>query len=482
MAGANYMGGKGRTAKDRLKNKSAVKTKEHFAKSHLSAKNLNPFLSRGSTNAGASRPTFDFQHARLAGAKAPSVAASRLDSTNEKPDPFPTKLSGIDSTPKSKKRKTPPSKAMRQLEDAEPISYAYKRMKVLEISDFAGLGKLRAAVSPKTLSPEDVKQTSPAAPFPMALSQENTASDYAPFEEDTADTLMKGDSRFHPDDSPSNLPLLVRRPFSYETPRRPSAKQILKPINQPIPLSYSSSSSPWPASLGNRGVAASERSASFDPLSLDTTFDASAPKKDENCANEADPLKALCIEDPWTCLATQMNIKLSPPRQDEPFLPCDEYLSERLPPSERSGADFYAALWARQYPPNPTSAKYDEDTSVHVPRGGRNLYDYLSPDDLAPPSQDWSICVDHGDGLDADYSSTEVNFDTETPRDRKAYDSYDCKGSSDRSQLGEDDMDTLLLEELCEIEEDPEAGMEEADQVGFANSTHRSSPLEKALP
>ncbi|KAG9043708.1 hypothetical protein FS837_009229 [Tulasnella sp. UAMH 9824] len=498
MAGANYMGGKGRTAKDRLKNKNAVKTKEHFAKSHLSARNLNPFLARGGTNTGVTRPTFDFQHARLACAKAPSGAGLRSTPNNGNPEPSPSEISGVNSTPKSKKRKTPPSKAMRQLEDAErksagwghrgidlfhitAISYAYKRMKVLELPDFAGLGKFRAAASPKAGSSEDVKQTSPAAPFPMTLSQENEVYDCSQsMEEDKADTFLKGSSRFHPDDSPSSLPLVVRRPFSYETPRRPSAKQVPKPANQPTPLSYSSSSSPWPASADNRRVAASDRSASFDPLSLDTSVNASTPKDDENHMKEANSLTPLSIEDPWTCLATQMNIKLSPLRQDAPFLPCDEYFGERLPPSERSGADFYAALWAGQYPPKTTGVRYDDATAEQVPSRGQNLYDYLSPDDPTGPSEDWSICVDHDNGLDEDYSSTEVNLDTETPQDRKMYGSRDWNELSDSTQMERDDIETLSLEELHEIDEDPEAGMEEVDQVGLSNGTYKPSLLEKA--
>ncbi|KAG8935038.1 hypothetical protein FRC01_009078 [Tulasnella sp. 417] len=371
---------------------------------------------------------------------------------------------------------------MRQLEDAEPISYAYKRMKVLELPDFAGLGKLSAPLPPKTLSPEVVKQTSPAAPFPMALSQENMDFDDVLLrEENTYDTPQQGRSRFHPDESPSILPLVVRRPFSYETPRRPSANQTAKSTNQAIPLSYSSSSSPWPAPADDPDVTATEREASFDPLSLDTCLDTTALESSENYSDEAGPSKALCIEDPWTCLSTQMNINLSPPRPDEPFLPCNEYLRERLPPSERSGADFYAALWASQYPPNTTRSTHDEDTPIPVPSGEQNLYDYLSPDEPAATSQDWSICVDHGNGLDADYSSTDVNFYSETSQDRKPY-RNDWKRGSDSSHLEQDDIETLLSEELCEIDEDPEAGMEDADQNGFVSGTHNSNLLEKSTP
>ncbi|KAG8954219.1 hypothetical protein FRC04_000440 [Tulasnella sp. 424] len=482
MAGANYMGGRGRTAKDRLKKKNDVKTKEHFAKSQLSAKHLNPFLYYGGIKAGHNRPTFAFQHARLAGATAAPNAAPKSDSTNETPDLTLAKASAGNDTPKSKKRKTPPSsKAMRQLEDAEHISYAHKRMKILELSDFAGLGKLKSAVTPKIPPSEDVEQASPITPFPIVFSQEKSAPVLAtPREKNKTDPFLREVPVALPDDCSSSLSLL-RAPFSYETPRRPSAnRSIPKLINQPIPPSYSSSSSPWPTSASNRDVSGSAPDASFNSLSLDTSFDADTVQHGPKYFN-SESVEAFCVQDPWTYLATQMNVELSPSGQTS-FLPCDEYRKEQLPPSERSGADFYASLWADRL-----SSTLDGREHGDV-GDGRNLYDYLSPDGPAASNQDGSINSYLGEGIETDDFDTEVNYDPETPED-EVIDSDSSSAwdeRSDGSLLEEYHEEILSAEEMCEIDEDPEADLEEISQLDYIPGTqlHAVGPGHpgKALP
>lgn len=359
------------------------------------------------------------------------------------------------------------------------ISYAHKRMKVLELSDFAGLGKLKSAVTPKIPPSEDVQQASPIAPFPMVFSQEKSAPVLATSrEKDKTDPFLREVPMALPDDCSSSLSLL-RAPFSYETPRRPSANRpIPKLINQPIPLSYNSSSSPWPTSASNRDVSGSTPDASFNSLSFDTSFDAGSVQPAPKYFN-SEPVEAFCVQDPWTYLATQMNVELSPSGQTS-FLPCDEYQKEQLPPSERSGADFYASLWADRL--SSTLDGYEHDDAGD----GRNLYNYLSPDEPAASNQDGSINSYLGEGIETDDFDTEVNYDPETPEDEVIDSDSAWDGRSDGSHREKYHEEMLSAEEMCEIDEDPEADLEEISQLDYIPGTqlHAVGPGHpgKALP
>ncbi|KAG8995491.1 hypothetical protein FRB90_000171 [Tulasnella sp. 427] len=490
MAGANYMGGRGRTAKERLKDKNALKTKQHFAKSHFSAKNLNPFVSNGSTSREQTRPSFNFQHARpLPALKPASTESSEYDGGNESSSAASTKYSHTDTTPTmTKKRKTPPSKAMRELEDSEP--YAHKRMKLLEQSDFAGLGKLR--VPTLSENKEEKQKSSPVAPFPMVFSQEDRSESSS-----TAYSRRRVDAREKPPfyvrpDKPLELnghPLAIRRPLSYETPRRTSSiRSTLEPSNQPLSIPHNSSSSPWPTSASVYNNLDSElNAASFDPLSFDNSFDEdmthqadtrSQAREDDDCDHEE-----LRIQDPWPYLAEQMGIELLPPRQNGSFLPYDGHRSDLLPPSERSGADYYAAFWADRL--STAANELDDDDN----EAGAQARDEQCADDRLP-SDSHTGFRDAGsvriETLSEDASSTEVKFDPEAIEDNAEDEVDELDESDELDELNSDSdhaqhevhhEDALLPEETAEIDDDPAADLE-----GSPLSSTPSSQASVALP
>ncbi|KAG9018246.1 hypothetical protein FRB90_011752 [Tulasnella sp. 427] len=487
MAGANYTGGRGRTAKDRLKDINALKTKQHFARSHFSAKNLNPFVSHGSTSMEQTRPTFNFQHARPLPAKPASTESSGYDGGKESSSATSTKYSHTDTTPTmTKKRKTPPSKAMRELEDSEPIAYAHKRMKLLEQSDFAGLGKLRVP----TLS-EEKQKSSPVAPFPMISSQDtHNESSSTAYSRRRVDAREKSPYYVRPDKplESNGHPLTIRRPLSYETPHRTSSiRSTLEPSNQPLSILHNSSSSPWPTSASVYNNFDSELNAALtDPLSFDNSFDEDMTpqadtrfqaREDDDCDHEE-----LRIQDPWSYLAKQMGIELLPPRQNGSFLPYDGHRSDLLPPSERSGADYYADFWADRLSMAANELDEDDNEAGTQARDEQCIDDRLFSDSHVGFRDAGSVRIET---LSEDTSSTEGNFDPEAIEDN-AEDEVDeldesdeldeLDSESDPAQHEVHHEDALLPEETAETDDDPDADLE-GSPLGSTPSSQASVAL-----
>ncbi|KAG8890070.1 hypothetical protein FRB98_001183 [Tulasnella sp. 332] len=328
------MGGKGKSAKARPHNKSRMKTKEHFAKGHLTSRHLYPILLyKRSAISASNRPKFQFGHVR----RDRGCDALQLENVSFK---HSDALSiGPKANPAKSLFKPTPSKAMRSLEAEEFISYNWMKQKVMETVNLSGLLTRKKSEKPVTplssfgLKEEPVllKQTSPF-PFgelPSPIS--SPASSYVP-------------------ERPSRkpLPIIARgTPVIRQCKSVSGFKSHFTTPTRTLPLT---SSAPKSLAQPSRTISSYNFSSSRSDVTTPDidSFEPQAPSG--LVGHQSSPPSSINLGDPWDVLVERMGIKSLSRGSNASILPIDFAGHPGLPPREHSGADFRWALCSSMFP------------------------------------------------------------------------------------------------------------------------------------
>ncbi|KAG9040016.1 hypothetical protein FRB95_004488 [Tulasnella sp. JGI-2019a] len=371
MVGANYMGGKGKSAKARTHNKSRRKTKEHFAKGHMATHYLYPSVSqRGNLVSTCIKPTFEFGHARRdLGQVTPRKGGGSTNRINAS-----TRTKTVNS--RSIQEHTL-SKAMRSLETEEPISYSWMKKKAIESIDIGGLPTRRrfekpaVALSASHFKDEARPPKDPTLSFPLddlPSSVSSPASSYVPVRS----------SR-----TPIRLAALAHHPGNLSNYNGHSHT-----------LTHQEASfSPW-APTSQPNCKASVHDLSLPQLSASRLeVDGSPSPANSACIErESGPIQTINLAASWEILAEWMGIELPPGNPFASVLPIDFMGHPGLPSHDRSGADFRWALCSPTFPASLYAASRD-----HISEGQLSENDIKYNTDREPVLEARSRTVDPND-------------------------------------------------------------------------------------